>query len=158
MKSNHFFARKLKRAGRLAGAVVEWQFLTPVDRKKFASLGVLTRAHYLDVRLGLEPQNKDDFFEKIEKFGFGLVKEPTDIYCLMGMRLESEPDFAFVSTVRATSTTGQMVIGFTTKTLPSGAWFYSCPFERDTRQATEWLFQTSEHIGFVPFWRDNIVR
>lgn len=136
-------------------AFLEWLFLRPTTRKILSTKGIWTARDFIDVRVSIHLENKDSFTEWVYDFGFGLVKDPTDVYTLMRKRLEDEPDFAFVPNRVASATLSRAGVGFRTSKLASGAWFYSCPFQKESEQATIWLYQTSEVMGFVPSWRQN---
>lgn len=148
-------SKRLKRLGRAALAVAQWFLLSHRSRKNLFSKGISNWRDFVNVRLGLTLDKAESFIDWVERFGFGLVKDPTDVYELMSIRLNQEPDFAFVSGFYKGNGQSQTGTGFLVSRLPSGAWFYSCPFERGSTQATSWLYETSENMGFIPSWRAN---
>lgn len=136
------------KAGRITQAFTEWFFLLPRTRKTLSRMGLVSVRDYVDVRVGLRLKNKDNAIDWIESFGFGLVKDPSDVYTYMLGRLGELPEFSFApaaSSGPAPSTSGT---GFLTHALPSGAMFYFCPFARETLEGSVWLYQTASVMGY----------
>lgn len=145
--------RRLQRLGRAIFAIAQWFLLSPRSRKSLWAKGILNWRDFKSVWVGLQFDSAESFVVWIEAYGLGLVKDPTDVYELMRVRLDQEPEFAFVPSANEVNAQSQTGVGFQVTKLPSGAWFYSCPFELGSPQASTWLYETSERMGFVPAWR-----
>ncbi len=136
------------RAGITALALLEWFFLLPRTRKTLSQSGVIKAWDYADVRLGLGLKKKETAIDWIESFGFGLVKDPIDVYTYMLARLGELPEFSFTPIASDAPPPKDTGIGFMSRTLPSGARFYYCPFARETIQASFWLYRTASAMGY----------
>lgn len=136
-------------------AALRWSLLPPSSRKRLAKKGIRTLFDFLDLRQSFPSRSEGDLFDWIATHGIGLVKEPPDLYSFMRTRLDDEPDFAFVPRPSAPRDVS-VGMGFSICRLPSGARFYSSPYEIGTPEATTWLFRTSEEMGFVPPWRSAV--
>jgi hypothetical protein len=136
------------RAGRTALAALEWFFLLPRTRKTLSRRGVINAWDYVDVRLGLGLNKRESAIDWIESFGFGLVKDPGDVYTYMLARLGELPEFSFTPITSDSPPPKDTGIGFMSRTLPSGARFYYSPFARETIQASVWLYQTASAMGY----------
>ena len=133
-------------------AVCEWCFISSKTRRRLEAIGVATLKDFVDLRVGRPQPEGAGFFDWIDNFGFGLVKEPTDVYGFMAARLDDQPEYAFSASPVQPDGPTRTGLGFITHNLPSGARFYTCPYGKETPQATTWLYQTSGHMGFVPPW------
>lgn len=133
-------------------AVCEWCFVSNKTKRRLGAIGISTIKDFVDLRVGMPQPQDAGFFDWIDNFGFGLVKEPTDVYGFMSARLEDQPEYAFTARPVQVEVSSRAGIGFITHNLPSGARFYTCPYAKETPQATTWLYQTSGHMGFVPPW------
>lgn len=136
-------------------AALRWFLLPPSSRRRLAEKGIRTVFDFLDLRQSLRSKSTNALFEWITNHGIGLVKEPPDLYSFMRVRLDDEPDFAFVPQPPAPREVS-VGFGFSICRLSSGARFYSSPYEIGTPEATTWLFRTSEEMGFVPPWKSVV--
>lgn len=139
-------------------AVVEWSLTPPKGRRRLSAMGIYTMGAYVDVRVGLVLPVNEDFRAWLHAYGFGLVKEPSDIYKFMQPLVDDLPEYEmisqYVNNPRVQSSNdcltlpGMETVGFLTKKLPSGARFYYAPFAQDSTQGRAWLSITAQHMGY----------
>lgn len=119
-----------------------------------AEKGIVTLFEFLDLRLAFRTKPHHELLRWIESRGIGFVKDPTDIYRFMSHRLALEPEFAFMPPLQNPESP-KVGSGFIISTLSSGSRFYSSPYDRDTAEASRWVAQTSEAMGYLPSFREH---